>query len=109
MSSAGSSSALIAEGLANFEVTSSGSLSMYNSTIFNSSSSSLAKIHASPESSNFGLPARPSICLISITGRGIDPPPTELHLRWSRMITLLAGKFTPCASVGVATIASKIP
>ena len=44
MSTAGSSSALIAEGLANFEMTFSGSLSMYNSTIFNSSSSSLLSL-----------------------------------------------------------------
>ena len=61
-------------------------------------------IQASPLLSYFGLPALPIICLISMTEIGIFVPARVFQRLWSRITTLLAGKFTPCAKVGVATM-----
>ena len=63
----------------------------------------------SPKSSKPGLPALPIICLTSITGRGMLLDAIVLHLLVSLTTTLLAGKFTPCARVGVATIHWRFP
>src|SRR5919199_1977996 len=61
-----------------------------------------ATITASPEVSYFGLPALPQSCLYSKTLIGIFPPQSESYLSILDKMTLVAGRLTPAARVGVA-------
>ncbi len=56
----------------------------------------------SPWSSYCGLPALPAICLYSRTEISAFPPRSASYLVMSATTTLLAGRFTPAARVGVA-------
>ena len=62
---------------------------------------------ASPFVSYFGRPARPSICLTSMTGSGRLMPSSQRFRSLTR--TRRAGRLTPAARVGVAVNATNRP